>query len=90
MSSGKKAIFVESMEYLLDMCSMDVNIVRIDEDIVQIDYYANIDHVREDVVHKPLKGGGSVCEAEWHYLPFKRSVLRSECGFPLITFGYVD
>ena len=71
MSSSKKAIFAESTEYLSDMCSMDVNIVGVDEDIIQIDYYTNIDHVGEDVVHKPLKGSGSVREAEWHYLPFK-------------------
>ena len=90
MSSSKKAIFAESTEYLSDMCSMDVDIIGVDEDIVQINYYANIDHVGEDVVHKPLKGSGGVCEAKWHYSPFKRSVSRSECGFPLITFGYAD
>ena len=59
---GKKSVSAESVEYLLNMEFVLRNVVRIDEDIVQIydDY---------DVNHKSLKSGGCISKPFRHYQP---------------------
>jgi len=36
------------------------DIIGVDQDVIQIDYYAHIQEVREHVVHKALKGSWSI------------------------------
>ena len=62
-------------------------VVRIDQDIIQIDYDVDVYHICEDVVHESLKSCGSVSKAFWHYQPLERSVLSLESGFPFVSFG---
>src|SRR5882672_2616837 len=52
---GKKPISAESSEYFPNMSFVLGNVVRIDEDVVQVDDDYNVDHIHEDVVHKSLK-----------------------------------
>ncbi len=66
------------------------HIVGVDEDVVKIDDNTNIEHIGEDVVHESLERSWGIGKSERHDLPFKRSIAGSECGFPLITFGYAD
>src|SRR6185369_1674250 len=44
----------------------------------------------KDVVHEALKSRWGVGEAEWHDLPFKRSIARVESGFPFVSFGNMN
>src|SRR5882672_1190309 len=53
--TGKKSISTEFAKYFSDMSLVFGNVVRVDEDVVQIDDDNDINHVREDVVHKPLE-----------------------------------
>jgi len=71
LCSSVKSIFLETSEYLSDMFAMKFRIVGIDENVIKVNYYANVEHVGEDVIHEPLEGGWSICESKWHYLPFK-------------------
>src|SRR5882672_412456 len=53
--TGKKSVGVESAKYFSDVSLVSSNVVRVDEDVVQIDDDNDVNHVREDVVHKPLE-----------------------------------
>ena len=72
------------------MLSVDFDVVGVDEDVVEVDDNTNIEHVSEDIIHEFLECCWGVGESEGHDLPFKRSIAHSECGLPLITFGYGD
>jgi len=47
---------VESFQYLFDMAPVLHDIIRVDQDVIQVDYYAYIKDVREHVVHEVLEG----------------------------------
>jgi len=64
---GKKSISLESSEYFLNMGLVLGYIVRVDEDVIQIDDDCDINHVSEDVVHKLLKGCGCIGKPFRHY-----------------------
>src|SRR5882672_1844908 len=53
--TGKKSVSAESAKYFSDVSLVFCNVVRVDEDVVQIDDDNDINHVREDVIHKPLE-----------------------------------
>jgi len=36
------------------------DVIRVNQDVVQVDYYAHIQEIREHVVHKALEGGWSI------------------------------
>ena len=71
IGSSVKLIFAESTEYLSDMFAVKVLVVGVDEYIIKVDNYTNVEHVGENIVHKSLKSGWSVGESEWHDQPFK-------------------
>jgi len=43
----------------------------VDQYVVQVGFYANVQHVREYVVHHLLERGWCVGESKWHYLEFE-------------------
>jgi len=43
------------------------DVVRVNQDVVQVDYYAHIQEIGEYIVHKALEGGWSIRQSEWHY-----------------------
>jgi len=51
---------LESFQYLFDMAPVLHDIIRVDQDVVQVDYYVHIQEVRENVVHEALESGWSV------------------------------
>ena len=51
--------------------------VRIDQDVIQIDYDIDVYHVREDVVHKSLKSCWCISKPFRHYQPFVMEWLHS-------------
>src|SRR5882672_8725929 len=52
---GKKSVSAELSEYFPNMSFVLGNFVGIDEDVIQVDYDYDIDHIHEYVVHKSLK-----------------------------------
>ena len=84
---GKKAVSTKSPSHFLDMVFMLCKVVRVDQDVVQIDNDIDIYHIRENVVHEPLNSCGSVSKAFWNYQPLERSVSSLESCFPFVSFG---
>ena len=66
IGSSVETIFAETSEYFADMFLVKFFVVGIDEDVVEVNDYADIEHVKENVVHESLKSGWSVGESEWH------------------------
>ena len=81
-----KSISLESPKDFLDLNLVLGHVIRVDEDVIKIYNYTNIQHVTEDVIHKVLKGGGSIGKSEWNNQPFK----GAKGGFPFITISYVN
>jgi len=48
--------FSELLQYLFDMASVLRDIIRVNQDVIQVDYYAHIQEVGEHVVHEVLEG----------------------------------
>ena len=75
---GKKAVSVKSTKHFLNMGHMLSKVVRVDQDVVQIDYDLKVYHICEDVIHKLLKSCGGISKPFRHYQPLKGPVSGSE------------
>src|SRR5882672_1486895 len=51
---GKKSISMELSEYFPNMSFVLRNVVRVDEDVIQVDDDYDDDHIHEDIVHESL------------------------------------
>ena len=60
MGKKKKSVSVGSAEYFLNVGFVLRDVVRIDEDVVQICDDYNINHVHENVIHEYLKAAGAL------------------------------
>ena len=67
---GKKASFVETLEYFFNMLVMFGYVIQVDEYIIQIDYDIDIQKVRENIVYELLEDCRSIGKTERHYSPF--------------------
>jgi len=52
--------FLESIQHFFDVTPMLRDVVGVDQDVVQVDYYAHIQEVGEHIVHEALEGGWGV------------------------------
>ena len=59
--------------------------VQVDENVVEVHQYTNIEQVAEDVIHEALESSGCVGESKRHYMPFEGAVASPESRFPFIT-----
>jgi len=66
------------------------HVIRIDQNIIKIDYYTNIKKIRKDVIHKVLEGDRSVGETKEHKRLFEWSVVGVKHSLPFITFSNTD
>src|SRR6266850_5428867 len=82
---GKKSVSTESSEYFLNMSFVLRNVVRIDEDVIQIDDDYDVNHIREDVIHKSLKSCWCISKTFRHYQPLERTILSLECSLPFVS-----
>ena len=55
-----QSCFSELFQDLFNVALVLCNIVRVDQDVVQVDYYAHIQEVGEYIVHEVLEGSWSV------------------------------
>src|SRR5467141_3815864 len=83
--TGKKSVSTESVKYFSDMSLVFGNVVRIDEDVIQIDDDNDVNHVHEDVIHEPLESCWSISKPFRHYQPLERSIVSSECSLPFVS-----
>jgi len=68
---GIKTSLVEMLEYFLNMLVVFGHVIRVDKYIIQINHDTDIQKIRENIVHKLLKGYGSIGKTEEHYRPLK-------------------
>jgi len=82
---GKQSISTEPMKYFLNVSFVFRNVVRIDENVIQIYDDNDINHICEDVVHKSLKSCWSISKPFRHYQPFEGTVMGPEGSLPFIS-----
>ena len=73
-----------------DMLSIISYVIRIDQNIIEIDYYSYIKKARENVIHEMLEDSGSIGKTKGYDRPFKGSIVDMECGLLFVTFSNVD
>src|SRR5882672_723591 len=83
--TGKKSISAELSEYFLNMSFVLGNVVGIDEDVIQVDDDYDVDHIREDVIHKSLKSCWCISKPFRHYQPLERTISGLECSLPFVS-----
>ena len=83
-------MFPEAAENLFYLFIVSSFISRINENVIKVNHHANIQHVREDVIHKTLKSGGGIGQTFGDYHPFKRTVFSPEGCLPFVTFADTD
>src|SRR5882724_3022132 len=83
--TGKQSVSMEPMKYFLYMSFVFGNVVRIDENVVQIYDDNDIDHICEDVVHKPLKICQRISKPFRHYQPFEGTIMSLEGSLPFVS-----
>ncbi|KIK81461.1 hypothetical protein PAXRUDRAFT_156072, partial [Paxillus rubicundulus Ve08.2h10] len=54
-------------EYLVDVLLVRGHVLGIDEDVVQIDYDADIKHISKDCIDETLESRRSIGQTEQHY-----------------------
>src|ERR1700731_1041533 len=86
----EETVLPEPSEYLSDMFNVLFQVLRVDEDVVEVDNHECVKEVGEDVIHEVLESGRCICEPKGHHTPFKGSVSGAECGLPFITLGDTD
>lgn len=87
---GIQVVGVKALENFLYMSGVIRGVFGIDKNVIQIYYYADIQKVLENVIHKPLERGRGIGESIMHDVEFIRAVMGVESGLPSISIGYVD
>ena len=79
-------MFSESLEHVSGVLMMESYVVlSVDSHIIHVDLKPLLwKHIREDVVHESLEGGGGIAEPKEHDSGFKESHGGDESGLPLI------
>src|SRR5882724_4647013 len=67
----QNSISAESVEFFLNVGFVLRNVVWIDEDVIQIYYDYDVNHLCENVVHKYLKSCWCISKPFMHYQPLK-------------------
>ena len=63
---GKQLVLPEVAEYFSDVLLVGFHILGVNEDVIEVDHYANIQHVGEDSIDEVLESCWCVSEAEGH------------------------
>src|SRR5882724_10374085 len=82
---GKKSVSVESAECFPNVEFVLGNIVGIDEDVIQIYDDYDVNHIREDVIHKSLKSCRCISNPFRHYQPFEGTITGLEGSLPFVS-----
>ena len=62
-------------------------VLRIGQDVIQIDYDTDVKEIGKDGVDEPLESCRGVRQTERHDEPFVRTIVHAEGGFLLVTGG---
>ena len=59
-------------------------VIQVDEDVIQVNNYRDVNHVGKDVIHEPLEISWGIGKPFGHHQPLKEPVVGAEGGFPFI------
>src|SRR5882724_8385520 len=82
--TSKQSISAEPTKYFLNVSFVFGNVVRIDENVIQIYDDNDVDHICEDVVHELLKSCWSISKPFRNYQPLKGTVTGPEGSLPFV------
>ena len=80
-----EVMLLEASEYFLDMASVFFFGVGVDEYVVEVYQYTNIEQVAKDIIHEALESSKCVSESERHYTPFEGAIVSPESHLPFVT-----
>ena len=83
-------VSTESGKDFPDVGQVLLRIVRVYQDIIQVYYYRDVNHVSKDVIHEPLKTHRDIGEPLRHHQPLERPVPGPESGLPFVAIGDAD
>src|ERR1700709_2091474 len=83
----EKTMFAETAENFFDVRLVMIEVNGIDENVVNVHYNANVEHICEDGIDEALESRRSIGKAKGHHQPLIGTVARAEGGFPLVTIG---
>ena len=87
LGRGIKTIGAKTTKYFANVRAMRGMILRVNENVVQIDDDRDIQHISEDVVHEPLEGCWRVRKTEGHNEPFKRAIASAKGSLPFVALS---
>ena len=90
----EESSFTEAVEYALEVVQVRVEILRVDDDVVDVNQAAGPGQSRENYFHVALKGDGSVRESKGHDVELHQTGVlarvRDKRGLLLVFFGDRD
>ena len=87
---GIEVMLSEALENFLDMALVFFLRVRVDEYVIKVHQYSDIEQVAKDIIHEVLESGGCVGESERHYMPFEGAIASLESCLPFIALSDLD
>ena len=90
IGTAVQSVFTESSEDFAHMGLVLFRVVRINENVIKVNGDINVEKVAKNVIHKSLKGSGSISKSERHNKPFKGPVTGTERSLPFIAFSDMD
>ena len=90
ISMDVEVVFSQVSADFVDMFSVLLKVIQIDENVVQIYKDTYVEHVREDVIHEVLKSCQCISQTEGHNTPFEGAISGVKGGFPFVTFLDLD
>ena len=83
-------VLMESGKDFPDVGRVLLQIIEVYQDIIQVYYYGDVNHVGEYVIHEPLETCQGIGEPLRHHQPLERPVPGPESGLPFIAISDVD
>ena len=90
VSPSIELVSMESGKDFPDVGRVLLRIVGVYQDIIQVYYYKDINHVGEDVIHEPLETRQGIGEPLGHHQPLERPIPGPEGGLPFVAIGDAD
>jgi hypothetical protein len=81
-----KSMLDEAFQYEANMVVVFGRVLRINENIVEVENHEVVSNIGEDVIHEGLKGGGCVGKFKRNHVVFKRTKFAAERCLPFIAF----
>ena len=90
ISAGIEVMLSEALENFSDMASVLFLGVRVDEYVIKVHQYTNIEQVAEDIIHEALESSRCIGESERHYVPFEGAIVGPESRLPFVALSDLD